>query len=850
MVATRRGVTVSTPMKVNPDQSADVPATPSTSRRTRRTVGEKRAESPTQSLPEETSSQLEKNKGPLNPSPPTSLLKRCTRAARLHSPEQTCTPVEMSDVDSVCSVMSDAELPMTRTRGRRRLQPQLVSQEDDDVSEVESCSSAVSNTGVRRSTRRKVIPRRLVEVGDSVSQRVTRSLRKTARDRSSAMRQTEDVELSDADSFVSSVSGAETSKSTARRATTSRRQTGPIPAYLDETSDAPQSPASRARLSRAAKASAAAAANVEYQSCDSEGFESGPHYSRRTRGQRKTESTRPGNVDSDSETTDSRSQTGTTSHMTRATRRSLMDCSIILDKAEVSSINDATLESTAILEEADCTLVEANQTLEEGRICTDLTPTEAAATSAEGGVILVSEDESSNVTLKISDSPARAAEALIKPAVTDGHQQEEPCALNGDWEVSEKMTMQDAIQPVKTGKPLQSATVTLCESAFVIPEETEEMDEAMEVADAEARAPQGDEVAVKTGPSEEENPAGSNTAQVESIQVPSSQRRSITVDSDPGRKPKDVVVVENTKIISLLDSDEDEESEDEEVDGSWEEEEERARASHKCGAAAASSSCGLFMIDTRPGQEVDEQYYEKPTEVEQEGQDEEFVDEEGGDDDDEDAQFLFSSRNPLLKGMSSRIDPGIRLKELGGLYISLDGSQSKPVSSSLRKRKVPDVVMKKSVMGPDFEKKDAVPPYSESKNAVKLKNRTEREKSTGDGWFNMKAPEMTKELKMDLKVLKMRGSLDPKRFYKKNDRDGFPKYFQVGTVEDSPVDFYHSRLPKKQRKRTMVEELLADAQFRQSNKLKYQHIMMERAAQGGGKKRNNNNKKKNKSRKK
>lgn len=54
------------------------------------------------------------------------------------------------------------------------------------------------------------------------------------------------------------------------------------------------------------------------------------------------------------------------------------------------------------------------------------------------------------------------------------------------------------------------------------------------------------------------------------------------------------------------------------------------------------------------------------------------------------------------------------------------------------------------------------------------------EKSTGDAWFNMKAPEITEELKGDLKVLKMRGSLDPKRFYKKNDRDGFPKYFQVG----------------------------------------------------------------------
>lgn len=38
---------------------------------------------------------------------------------------------------------------------------------------------------------------------------------------------------------------------------------------------------------------------------------------------------------------------------------------------------------------------------------------------------------------------------------------------------------------------------------------------------------------------------------------------------------------------------------------------------------------------------------------------------------------------------------------------------------------------------------------------------------------------------------------------------------QVGTVVDNPVDFYHSRVPKKDRKRTMVEELLADAEFRQ-----------------------------------
>lgn len=59
----------------------------------------------------------------------------------------------------------------------------------------------------------------------------------------------------------------------------------------------------------------------------------------------------------------------------------------------------------------------------------------------------------------------------------------------------------------------------------------------------------------------------------------------------------------------------------------------------------------------------------------------------------------------------------------------------------------------------------------------------------------MKAPEITQELKGDLQVLKMRGSLDPKRFYKKNDRDGFPKYFQV-----SDVVYWHLRFPTKRRR--------------------------------------------------
>ena len=41
------------------------------------------------------------------------------------------------------------------------------------------------------------------------------------------------------------------------------------------------------------------------------------------------------------------------------------------------------------------------------------------------------------------------------------------------------------------------------------------------------------------------------------------------------------------------------------------------------------------------------------------------------------------------------------------------------------------------------------------------------------------ALELTEERKADLELLQMRGVLDPKRFYKRSDKEGLPKYFQV-----------------------------------------------------------------------
>jgi len=88
---------------------------------------------------------------------------------------------------------------------------------------------------------------------------------------------------------------------------------------------------------------------------------------------------------------------------------------------------------------------------------------------------------------------------------------------------------------------------------------------------------------------------------------------------------------------------------------------------------------------------------------------------------------------------------------------------------------------------------------------------------------------MTEEVKRDLQLIKMRNVLDPKRFYKKDEKK-LPKYFQFGTVVESGADYYSGRLVKRERKKTIVDELLADDQRRSYYKRKFAEVQ-ERQAQ-------------------
>lgn len=140
-----------------------------------------------------------------------------------------------------------------------------------------------------------------------------------------------------------------------------------------------------------------------------------------------------------------------------------------------------------------------------------------------------------------------------------------------------------------------------------------------------------------------------------------------------------------------------------------------------------------------------------------------------------------------------------------------------------------DEVMKKSVIVPGFEQLEVVPKFYESERRLKADKKKEKSQTKGPEWYNLPATTLTPEVENDLKVIQMRSALDPKHFYKKNDlKTALPKYFQVGKVLDSPVDFYHNRVPKKQRKSTVVEELLADAEFQKSSRKRFKEIIEQR----------------------
>lgn len=102
----------------------------------------------------------------------------------------------------------------------------------------------------------------------------------------------------------------------------------------------------------------------------------------------------------------------------------------------------------------------------------------------------------------------------------------------------------------------------------------------------------------------------------------------------------------------------------------------------------------------------------------------------------------------------------------------------------------------------------------------------------GPGWFGLPRTNLADpNVKRDLQLLRMRSVLDPKRHFKKDTRKPLPEFSQVGTLIEGPTEFYSARLTRKERKRTLVEEVLGSAEANAKFKSKYNEIQ-EKASSG------------------
>ncbi|RVX69526.1 hypothetical protein B0A52_06590 [Exophiala mesophila] len=106
--------------------------------------------------------------------------------------------------------------------------------------------------------------------------------------------------------------------------------------------------------------------------------------------------------------------------------------------------------------------------------------------------------------------------------------------------------------------------------------------------------------------------------------------------------------------------------------------------------------------------------------------------------------------------------------------------------------------------------------------------------SAGPDWFGLPKTDVTPQLKRDLQLIEMRSVLDPHRHYKKNNRKGkIPTFSQTGTVIEGPTEYFSSRINKKDRAKTFVEEAMNTERQNGRFKRKYGEIQ---AAKTSGKK--------------
>ncbi|KAJ7175767.1 Fcf2 pre-rRNA processing-domain-containing protein [Mycena filopes] len=138
-----------------------------------------------------------------------------------------------------------------------------------------------------------------------------------------------------------------------------------------------------------------------------------------------------------------------------------------------------------------------------------------------------------------------------------------------------------------------------------------------------------------------------------------------------------------------------------------------------------------------------------------------------------------------------------------------------------------------------------IPPPELTKSGKPLTKRERKalkNKTAGPDWFDLPAPAEADLPRMyrEVEALRLRNHLDPKRFYRKEEGEGkgikgLPKHFAIGTIITATTPFgtpSGDNLTRSNRKRTLVDELVDDAEAKRYAKRKFDDLQTVRGAKG------------------
>jgi len=184
-----------------------------------------------------------------------------------------------------------------------------------------------------------------------------------------------------------------------------------------------------------------------------------------------------------------------------------------------------------------------------------------------------------------------------------------------------------------------------------------------------------------------------------------------------------------------------------------------------------------------------------------------------------------------------RLDPG----KLPPPYIRLGKTRfDGPISI-----RDPDVELALAAAASHSAPAPPIPPPELTSSGKPLTKRQKKELkhvTSGPDWFDLPAPSEADlpRLYREVEALRLRNQLDSKRFYRKDEGEGqgikgLPKFFAIGTILPSTTPFgtaSSDNLTRANRKRTLVDELVDDAEAKRYAKKKFEDLQSVRGAKG------------------